>query len=892
MSEKRPPEVKTDFNCANCTLAKNGYRPVWGQGPHKPLLMLIGEGPGLTESKTGVPFHPDAPAGELLTDLLKQVGLKREQVYLSNATRCFKPAQDAILPAQIKACHAHLAQEIEAVDPKLIILLGNAALKSVTGHEGITKARGLLITAADGRQYLPTIHPAAALPNRYPDYQRTIKQDLAQGLQIAQRDGTDLLANVNLNIVRNAEQLAQLRDSLATIDDDTLVFFDLETNSLKTPFHGIDNPVVSGMALCWRPDEVWYVVIDHRNPAVWADDQRPQVIKLVKSFLASSTPKGGQNIKYDCLWAEGYFGVRPRRVVADTMLQSHLIDPTHGIHALEKLALQVGLAGYGQELHDWLTKNECEDWTIAPLDLVAYKSMADVLACYRFHDLKQPVIEKRNQADLYYRHVVPGMWPYVAMERNGMLTDAEYLAKLEAHYEQRRDDGMKTMRELATQAGHAVPEEFNFNSNDQIGKLLSDWIRPVNTIPAATVTRGQGRDYSQFRDNAATSYLATTKSGRLSTDKGNIDALLALPNLDLKCKKFLTALLRFKADQKRLSTYIQGLRKHICPDGRVRSTYLMHGTETGRRASVNPNRQNDPVDTDVKRLYIADNDKVFVINDYSNLEVRVAAALSQDPNLIRAFAEGKDIHSYVTSMAYRMDYDRIVTVLNNADKYPKEYQKCFRNRDHCKRAMWTVLFGGGASKVALLTGLSERQAYDLVDSILTEFPGLKQMFRRLENLTLTTGRAENAFGRWRMLVGVDSKDDGIRAEALRQGRNTPIQGTAGDITLTAARKLNSYLDKNELPAELVQEVHDSLVTESHTSCLYDVIVNSRRIMEGVQIPNYPGVALKVDQIVGRHLGSKLKVSAEILELALTSPQQLYDKLDQDLNHEPKYYEAT
>lgn len=401
------------------------------------------------------------------------------------------------------------------------------------------------------------------------------------------------------------------------------------------------------------------------------------------------------------------------------------------------------------------------------------------------------------------------------------------------------------------------------------------------------------RDFSQFRDRP-TQELQLTKSGRLSVHKANIDTLLAL-NIDEDCRDFLKTLLRYKADQKRLTTYVQGLRKHICPDGRVRSSYLLHGTETSRRSSANPNRQNDPTDAEVKRIYVAPPEYLFVVNDYSNLEVRVAAAISQDKNLIQAFVDKRDIHTYVTSMAHRQDYDQLLLAIRNADKYPKEYARAFRLRDHCKRAMWTILFGGGPSKVALLTGLTFDHAAELMNRILTEFPGLKKMFKELERRALDTGRAENAYGRWRPLLGIDSTDMGTRAEAIRQGLNTPIQGTAADITLTAARHLNRWLEKladklGEILAYLVQEVHDSLVDETHFSCAESVIVNSKRIMEAVKIPGGENVPLVVDQVIGCHLGSRLKVTDAILGQLRRDPEQLYHQLRADLNYSPQHYE--
>jgi DNA polymerase-1 len=388
------------------------------------------------------------------------------------------------------------------------------------------------------------------------------------------------------------------------------------------------------------------------------------------------------------------------------------------------------------------------------------------------------------------------------------------------------------------------------------------------------------------------SELTRTKKGRLSVDKANIDILLSYGTTPPKCKEFLRALLLYKSDQKRLNTYVAGLRKHICPDGRVRSTYLLHGTETSRRSSKEPNRQNDPTDAEVKRIYISMPDYVFVINDYSNLEVRVAAAMSKDKNLIRAFKDGLDVHSYITSMAYEVEYDEIVAALADPKKYPREYSTFKGMRDRCKAALFALLYGGGPNRIAESAGISLDKAIELKDRILGRFKRLENMFRQFQDFALEYGRAENAFGRWRPLYGASSTDPQVQSEAIRQGLNTPIQGTAADITLTAARKLDRYVEKNQIRVNLVQEVHDSLVTESHFECLHQIMVASREIMEAVEIPGNNAVPLVVDQIIGCHLGSKLKASPEVLEMARIRPQKLYRQLHEDLNHPVTYYEAA
>jgi DNA polymerase-1 len=715
------------------------------------------------------------------------------------------------------------------------------------------------------------------------------------------------LAGLTLTIIDNEAKLAWLERYYRGLPAGTLVFFDLETNGLLTPFHLAGSttrfPVISGLALAADPDRATYLVLDHRNPET-SPQFRQLAMAFARWFLGSGLAKGGQNIKFDCLWAWGYFGVKPRHVVVDTLLLSHVLDATRGIHALEKLARQVGLTGYGDELQAWFEANKLDkkeaDWTTAPLNLVARKSMADVLACYRFYELKTPLLEARGQEALYYDHVVPSLWAYVTMERHGQLVDEAYLAELEAYLKARQVTSLAKLREVASERFKTpLAADFNFNSGQQLGKLFMQW--RIDLLFELSLFQPKYPEHSEFRHDSPLPFLRALKNGNPATDKANLISIVKrspkqptdYPKRLQAFQEFAAALLQYKGDEKRLTTYIQGLRRFICPDKRVRSSYLLHGTETSRRSSVDPNRQNDVAEALIRRIYITPPEHVFIINDYSNLEVRIAAALSGDENLIQAFIDGRDIHSFVTSLTYHISYEHIVDVLKRQAENPKEYHVIHQLRDCCKRAIFTILYGGGPNKVALSTGLNFKKACELVDRILGSFPRLDEMFKRLKRYAQRYHRAENDFGRWRPLPGIESPLEHERQEAIRQGLNSPIQGTAADITLLAARRLNKYLEKNIQTAFLAQEVHDSLVVESHLKSLHTAIVASREVMEAITCPSCPDLPLTIDQIVGCYLGSTTKVTPALLAKIEADPEREYAILREQLNHPPAWYdEAT
>jgi DNA polymerase-1 len=336
------------------------------------------------------------------------------------------------------------------------------------------------------------------------------------------------------------------------------------------------------------------------------------------------------------------------------------------------------------------------------------------------------------------------------------------------------------------------------------------------------------------------------------------------------------------------------LKKHIGHDGRVRSSILMHGTRTSRRSTKDPNQQNFPRDPIIKRVFVAPENHLFVNNDYRNLEVRIAAAKSGDKHLLDAFNSGKDVHSYLGSKAYNLQYDRMVKVMGmpwemvrQSKKLTDEYLKYGNYRARAKIIWWVLLFGGGPDKVAESAGIPFDEAARLQKVVYSEFPRLQNMFEEFADFADENGYAATDFGRRRYLDGINSTDDRIYSEARRQSLNTPIQGTAADITLRAVTLLDRCWRKNHLRAWNVQEVHDAVATEVHYRDVKSVIAYSRELMESITCPASKGkIKFEVDTNVGSHLGSKLKVNKEIMSM---SSREIYELCRKDLAHPPEYY---
>jgi DNA polymerase I-like protein with 3'-5' exonuclease and polymerase domains len=506
--------------------------------------------------------------------------------------------------------------------------------------------------------------------------------------------------------------------------------------------------------------------------------------------------------------------------------------------------------------------------------------------------------------------------PYANMEAKGMLLDLKYMDKLDAYYVALHKKMRKQLRVLVHEDGLVLGKKFNFDSPEQAAGFIHRWLKlePLrkHQIKKENLKASHGfrrmsdevskdpADYVIFNKPKNIKLKDGTKvqqSPLVSTSKKSLKGILAFYPLSDVQRKFLVLFREYRGGRTRYTRNVKGMRKFIHKDGRVRSSLLQHGTKTSRRASRDPQLQNIPRDAIIKRSFVAAENHLFVNNDYKNLEVRIAAAKSGDKALLAAFNSGKDIHSYLGSRAYNIDYSKMIGLLGTPwDKIkddPEKRRQYFRfveYRNRAKVIWWVLLFGGSADKIADTSGIPYSEATRLQSVTYDEFPGLQDMFDNFADFAEDHGYARTDFGRRRYLDGIDSESVRDRNEARRQALNTPIQGTAADITLEAVIKLDEEWRKRKLRAWNVQEVHDAIATEVHYRDAYEVMVRSKKLMESIMCPSSKGkIVFEIDSLVGCHLGTKLKVDKRILEMARTHPRRLYELCRTDIEQQPEFY---
>ncbi len=432
-----------------------------------------------------------------------------------------------------------------------------------------------------------------------------------------------------------------------------------------------------------------------------------------------------------------------------------------------------------------------------------------------FGELKKELeaeIEKRNLTKVYEEIEKPLIPIVDRMNATGVLIDKDKLAELGKVYHVELEKKQKEIWKLAG-------GEFNISSPKQVGEILF--------VTLGLHAKGQKK----------------TASGALSTKESELEKLRdAHPIIGL--------ILEFRELDKLLSTYIDNIPKLLDQDNRLHTKFLQSGTTTGRMASQEPNLQNIPNKTDlgreIRKSFIVDAGKMFLSFDYSQVELRIATFLSEDPKLLEIFQQGKDIHTAVASAVFGVA----------PDKVDKEMRR------RAKVINFGIIYGMGVSALKTNLGTDRAEAQKFYDDYFANFKGLSDYLENVRQFALEHGYTETLFGRRRYFEGLKSKLPFIKAAAERMAINAPIQGTEADIVKLAMIKIDEYLQKEKLTekVKMVLQVHDELVYEVEEKLVEKVEKEIKKIMESVvDLKLSHGVVCRAESAVGKNWGEMNKL---------------------------------
>ena len=580
--------------------------------------------------------------------------------------------------------------------------------------------------------------------------------------------------------------MERLQHWIAKLNDAPLAALDTETDSLDAM-----RARIVGISFAVEPGRAAYVPVAHSYPD--APEQLPldAVLAALRPWLEDAgKPKLGQNIKYD-LHVFANAGTHVRGYVHDTMLESYVREAhrQHGLAALAERYLQrKGLS------YEDLCGKGAHQIPFAQVDVAraAEYSGEDSEMALHVHEVLWPKIEADAKLrEVYERIEMPVTRVLQRIERHGVLIDAALLAQQSRELAER-------MVQLEQEAYAIAGQPFNLGSPKQIGEILfSKLALPVKK---------------------------RTASGAPSTDEDVLQELAADYPLPAR-------ILDHRSLAKLKGTYTDKLPLMVNPDtGRVHTTYAQAVAVTGRLASNDPNLQNIPIRTPegrrVREAFVAPPGHVIASADYSQIELRIMAHISGDEGLLRAFAEGIDVHRATASEVFGAPVGEVSA----------------EQRRYAKVINFGLIYGMGAYGLASNLGIEQKAARDYIDRYFQRFAGVRRYMDETKRRAKELGYVETVFGRRLWLPEINSGNGPRRSGAERQAINAPMQGTAADLIKLAMIAIQDVLDAEQRATKMVMQVHDELVFEVPEAELDWVKTRVPELMAGVAALKVPLLA--------------------------------------------------
>jgi len=562
-------------------------------------------------------------------------------------------------------------------------------------------------------------------------------------------------ATAEYRAVLTEEDLAALAAGLARAGRFAV---DTETTSID-PLRGD----LVGISFAWEAGRAYYLPLGHRYLGAPAQIPLARAGEVLGPLLADpALAKVGQNIKYDVL-SLGRAGFDVQGIAFDTMIASYLIDPD-ARHNMDDLALK-HLSHRTIHYEDVAGKGAKQ----VTLDQVEVEKVCDYAAedaevTWRLYEVLDKKLAEAGQERLFHDLELPLLPVLTRMERAGVRIDADYLRAISREFQAELD---RLEAEIHALAG----SPFNIQSPAQLGEVLFDRLGLAST-------------------------RKTQKTRSRSTSQDTLEDLAAEHELPRK-------VLDYRSISKLKSTYVDTLPALVHPEtGRVHTSFNQTVAATGRLSSTDPNLQNIPVRTEqgrrIRRAFIPADGCLLLTADYSQVELRILAHLSGDPELLAAFQRGEDIHRATAARVFSVAADAVTSEM----------------RGRAKAVNFGILYGMSASRLAREEGMARAEAQKFIDGYFGHFRRIQEYIERTTAEAERTGRVTTLFGRVRYLPDIKNANPMLRQAAARAAVNTTIQGTAADLIKKAMLEVDRRLRDERLATRMLLQVHDELVLEA------------------------------------------------------------------------------
>lgn len=541
----------------------------------------------------------------------------------------------------------------------------------------------------------------------------------------------------------------------------TSVCFDTETTGL--------DPLVAelvGVAFSWEAGKGYYI------PFPESKDEAQALIEELRPFFEhTGIEKIGQNLKYNIKVLAKY-DVKVKGKLFDTMLAHYLINPDmrHNMDVLAETYLNYTPVSI-TELIGKKGKNQ-KSMRDVPLDQQTEYAVEDADITLQLKQHFEKELDEAGTRKLFNDIEIPLLRVLAAMEVEGINLDVNFLESLSGDL---NADIERLTSEIYEEAG----EEFKISSPKQLGEILFDKMKLVDK-PKKTKT-GQ---YSTAED--VLSYLA-------------------------KDHDIIQKVLDYRGLSKLKSTYVDALPEQVAQDGRVHTDYMQTVAATGRLSSNNPNLQNIPIRTErgrqVRKAFVPrDENHTLLAADYSQIELRIIAALSEEENMIQAFINGEDIHASTAAKVFNVPLEEVTR----------------EQRSNAKTVNFGIIYGVSAFGLSNQTDLSRGEAKELIDNYYKSYPKLRNYMSELVDFARENGYVKTVLDRRRYLNGINSSNGVVRGAAERNAVNAPIQGSAADIIKIAMINIFEKLENSDYKTKMLLQVHDELVFDVPNTELDDI----------------------------------------------------------------------
>lgn len=569
-------------------------------------------------------------------------------------------------------------------------------------------------------------------------------------------NGTEETKNSNLTRLDDLHYEYQLVDNEEKMRDLFQKLITTQVLSLDTETTGTDpiSAELVGMSFSFEENQAFYV------PVPPDGEEAQKIVNIFKPvFENEKIVKVGQNIKYDLLVLENY-GVTLKGKMFDTMIAHYVLQPElrHGMDYLAEIYLKYDTIKI-EELIGPKGKNQKNMRDLPPNEVYKY-ACEDADVTLKLKNVLEGELAENGVKDLFEEIEMPLVPVLAYMERNGVRIDTEALKETSRHFTAR-------MNQIEEEVHQLAGTNFNIASPKQVGEILFDKLKIVEKAKK-------------------------TKSGQYVTSEEVLESLKGKHEI-------VSKILEHRGLKKLLGTYIDALPQLINPKtGRIHTSFNQTVTATGRLSSSNPNLQNIPVRNEdgkeIRKAFIPDDGCEFFSADYSQIELRIMAHLSEDPHMIEAFNEEQDIHAATAAKIYKEPLEGVTR----------------EQRSKAKTANFGIIYGISVFGLAERLNVDRKEAKALIDGYFETYPHVREYMDKSIRSAREKGYIETIFKRKRYLPDINSHNAVVRGYAERNAINAPIQGSAADIIKVAMVRIYQGFMKEGIRSKMILQVHDEL----------------------------------------------------------------------------------